>query len=299
MALTPASATPTSSAAHLVGATGPTRTMAPARRSGLPILTATLAETRIGTAIACFYIAAIILLVGALAPTLKSVNLGAYLSSPVGQALIGSKVGAAALRTFTGYLSVEFYSVWFGLFFGGFLAFISGGIVARPVEDGTIELALARPFSRRRFYLERCGALLVVGLIMSVWALAAVWVDTSIFTGVQVDWHWLLLTQLAGGAFLAFTLGLGAVISAFSNVARTAGSVAIGVLVLGYLLNSLAGLSDRLTWMTYLSPFHYAQLSAILVQHQITWWHLVLLTGLGVAGVIAGLIVFERRDLAP
>jgi ABC-2 type transport system permease protein len=103
---------------------------------------------------------------------------------------------------------------------------------------------------------------------------------------------------VAGGAFLLLALGLGAVISACTSVARTAGSAAIGVLVLGYLLNSLATLSDRLTWMTYLSPFHYADLSAILVQHQITWWYLVLLSGLGVAGVIAGLIVFERRDLA-
>ena len=51
------------------------------------------------------------------------------------------------------------------------------------------------------------------------------------------------------------------------------------VLVLGYLLNSLATLSDRLTWMANLSPFHYAQLSTILVEHQITWWHLVLLSG--------------------
>jgi ABC-2 type transport system permease protein len=295
MTFSPISTTP---AGRMAGATIASRTMAPARRTGLPVLTATLAETRTGTAIACFYIAAIILLVGALAPSLKSVNLGAYLSSPVGQALIGSKVGAAALRTFTGYLSVEFYSVWFGLFFGGYLAFIAGGIVAKPLEDGTIELALARPFSRRRFYLERCGALAVVGVIMSVWALAVVWLDTRIFADATVDWHWLPLTQLAGSAFLVFALGLGAVISACSSVARTAGSAAIGVLVLGYLLNSLAGLSDRLTWMTYLSPFHYAQLSAILVQHQITWWHLALLTGLGVAGVIAGLIVFERRDLA-
>ena len=46
----------------------------------------------------------------------------------------------------------------------------------------------------------------------------------------------------------------------------------------------------------------YAEVHAVLndplVQHQITWWYLVLLSGLGVAGVIAGLIVFERRDLA-
>jgi hypothetical protein len=39
-------------------------------------------------------------------------------------------------------------------------------------------------------------------------------------------------------------------------------------------------------------------IAAIIVQHQITWWYLVLLGGLGVAVVIAGLIVFERRDLA-
>ena len=289
---------PSTTAAVPVRRGAATPATAPARRSGLPILSGTLAETRIGTAIACFYITAIILLVGALAPSLKAVNLGAYLSSAVGRALIGSQVGAAALRTFTGYLSVEFYSVWFGLFFGGYLAFIAAGIVARPIEDGTIELALARPFSRRRFYLERCGALLLVGLLMSVWALAAVWVDTRLFSGTNVDWSWLLRTQLAGGAFLVLALGLGALISAFSSVARTAGSMAIGVLVLGYLLNSLATLSDRLTWLSYLSPFHYAQLSAILVQHQITWWHLALLGGLGLAGVVAGLLIFERRDLA-
>jgi len=296
MARISAATTPALPAQRMAGA-GAARLMAPARRSGLPLLTATLAETRIGTAIACFYIAAIVLLVGALAPALKGLNLGAYLTSPVGRALTGSHVDAQALQTFTGYLSFEFYS-YFGLFFGGYLAFIAGGIIARPIEDGTIELALARPVNRRRFYLERCGALLLVGALMSVWAVAAVWVDTRIFGGAHVAWRWLLLTQLAGGAFLLFALGLGAVISARASVARTASSAAIGVLILGYLLNSLGTLSDRLTWLTYLSPFHYAQLSAILVQHQLTWWHLILLSGLGVAGLIAGLIIFDRRDLA-
>lgn len=273
------------------------RAEVPPRRSGLPALTATLAEARTGTAIACFYIVAIILLVGALAPTLKTINLGGYLTSSVGRALIGSHVTAGSLQTCTGYLSVEFYGVWFGLFFGGFLAFITGGIVARPVEDGTIDLALARPFSRRRFYLERCGAMLVVAIIMSVCALAAVWLDTRLFGAAHVAWTWLLLTQLAGGAFLLFSLGLGALISSFSSVARTAGSIAIGVLVLGYLLNSLATLSDRLSWLANLSPFNYAPLSTILVEHQFVWWRLAALSVAGVVGVVAGLVVFERRDL--
>lgn len=276
---------------------GVTGAISTARRGGLPVLTATLAEARVGTSIACFYIAAIILLVGALVPTLKSLNLGAYMSSGVVRALIGSHLNAAALRTFTGYLSVEFYA-WFGLFFGGFLAFISGGIVARPIEDGTIDLALARPFSRRRFYLERCGAMLGVGIIMSMWTLVAMWATSLIFAGAHFEWAWLLLTQLAGGAFFILALGLGAVMSAGSSAARTAGSAAIGVLVLGYLLNSIATLSDRISWLADLSPFHYADLGAILVGHQIIWWHLLLLTGVGVAGVLAGLIIFQRRDLA-
>jgi ABC-2 type transport system permease protein len=279
------------------GGTDVAPALAPPRRSGLPILTATLAEVRIGTAIACFYIAFVVLLVGAIMPSLKSLNLGSLISSSAGQALYGANVSAAALQTFTGYLSIEFYSVWFGLFFGGYLAFISGGIVARPIEDGTIELALARPFSRRRFYLERCGAMALVALIMSLWSLAAVWFTSLIFADAKVDWPWMLLAQLAGGAFLLLALGVGAVISACSSAARTAGSAAIGVLVLGYLLNSLSSLTDALSWLGYFSPFHYAPLSTILVQHEITWWHLVLLAGIGVLGVVAGLIVFERRDL--
>jgi ABC-type transport system involved in multi-copper enzyme maturation permease subunit len=128
--------------------------------------------------------------------------------------------------------------------------------VARPIDDGTIELALARPFSRRRFYLERCGAMLLAGAIMSRWSLTEMWVFSRIFADATVDWRWLLLIQLAGGAFFMMTLGLGAVISAWSSVARTVGSAALGVLVLGHLLNSLAALSDRLTWMASFSPFH-------------------------------------------
>ncbi|HVC79858.1 MAG TPA: ABC transporter permease subunit [Chloroflexota bacterium] len=292
MALNPASMVPASPVGRRTSIAS-----APARRGGLPLLTATLAETRAGTAIACFYIAAVVLLVGALIPSLRSLDLSALISSSAGKALYGANISARSLRTFTGYLSIEFYSVWFGLFFGGYLAFISGGIVARPIEDGTIELMLARPFSRRRFYLERCGAMLLVGVIMSLWSLVAVWVTSRLFAGAVVDWPWLLLTQLAGGAFFVMTLGLGAVISAGSSVARGAGSAAIGVLILGYMLNSLASLSDRVSWLAYLSPFHYAPLSTILIQHQITWWHPVLLAGLGLAGLIAGLIIFERRDL--
>lgn len=297
MAISPASTAPSSPVPRRAEPSTLAPQTVPARRVGLPLLTATLAEARIGTAVACFYIAAVVLLVGALMPSLKSLNLGAIVSSSAGHALYGTGISPSSLKTFPGYLSIEFYGVWFGLFFGGFLAFIAGGIVARPIEDGTIELALARPFSRRRFYLERCGAILLVGVIMSLWSLAVVWVTSRIFAGATVDWPWLLLTQLAGGAFFMLAWGLGAVVGAWSSTARTAGSAALGILVLGYLLNSLAALSDRLTWAAYLSPFHYAPLSTILIQHQITWWHPVLLASLGLLGAIAGLIVFERRDL--
>ena len=147
--------------------------LAPARRTGLPVLTGTLAETRIGAAVACIYITGVVLLVAGLLPGLKQINFASLVTSSAGQALYGSGITSQSLTSFTGFLSIEFYSGWFGLFFGGFLAFLSGGIVARPIEDGTIELDLARPFSRRRFYLERSSAMLLVGLIMSLWSLVA------------------------------------------------------------------------------------------------------------------------------
>jgi len=270
--------------------------MSPGPR-GWPILRATLRQNRIATGLACFYIILIVFVVGLMFPVLRDVNFLALLSTPVGAALVGG-ASVQSDNLFATFLSIEFYGVWYCLMFGGFLAYIAGGAIARSIEDGSIDFILTRSFSRSRFYMEQWAAVLLIALIMSLWSLLSVYLATVLFEGAQLEWKWVLLTQLVLGAFFVFVAGLGLLISSFVNASRAAGGIVISVLVLAYLMQTLGSLTDRFHWMEQLSPLYYAPSARVLVNHELVWWHPVVLIGLGLVLMLAGLVVFNRRDIA-
>lgn len=273
-------------------------TTAPARRrrGAFPILTATLRESQTLIGAACFYIVAIGLLVGLIFPAMTAIDLRSY----VGNSAVGSLLGMRSLpeSTFATYLAVELYSSFFLLLFGGVLAYGAGASIARNVEDGTIDLALARPVSRTRLYLEKWAALLIgMAAILGV-SLLTGWVDTLIFSGATLNWRWFLLGHLELVSLLLFVVGVGLLISAAASSGRTAGGAAAAVVVVGYLAQTFGTASDRLSFLKYLGPYFYAPAGQVMVEQRWagTWQFLVPLT-VGVLAGLVGLVVFLRRDI--
>ena len=266
------------------------------RRGAFPILTATLRESQALIGAACFYIVAIGLLVGLIFPAMTAIDLRSY----VGNSAVGSLLGIRSLpeSTFATYLAVELYSSFFLLLFGGVLAYAAGASIARNVEDGTIDLALARPVSRTRLYLEKWAALLVgVAAILGV-SLLTGWVDTLIFSGATLNWRWFLLGHLELVSLLLFVLGVGLLISAWSSGGRAAGGAAAAVVVVGYLAQTFGTASDRLAFLKYLGPYFYAPAGQVMVEQRWagTWQFLVPVT-VGVLAALVGLVVFRSRDI--
>jgi hypothetical protein len=81
------------------------------------------------------------------------------------------------------------------------------------------------------------------------------------------------------------------------NASRASGGAAIGVLALFYLMNTLGSLSDNLSWMAKIQPLYYTQSAQALAAHDITGWYPLVLIAGGLACGIAGLAIFNRRDL--
>jgi len=273
-------------------------TAAPARRrrGAFPILTATLRESQTLIGAACFYIVAIGLLVGLIFPAMTAIDLRSY----VGNSAVGSLLGMRSLpeSTFATYLAVELYSSIFLLLFGGVLAYAAGASIARNVEDGTIDLALARPVSRTRLYLEKWAALLIgMAAILGV-SLATGWVDTLIFPGATLNWRWFLLGHLELVSLLLFVVGVGLLFSAAASAGRTAGGAATAVVVVGYLAQTFGTASDRLSFLKYLGPYFYAPAGQVMVEQR--WagtWQFLIPLSVGVLAGLVGLVVFLRRDI--
>jgi ABC-2 type transport system permease protein len=285
-------------ASTVPASTADMRATAPRRRiRRLPVLAATLHESRSLLSAACGYIVLIGLFVGLLLPAFQTLNIQAYLTGSLG-ALIGGATLNPKTPLFAAYLALELYGSFFMLLFGGVLAYTAGASIARNIEDGTIDLILARPISRTRLYLEKWAALLVGIALIVATSLLTAWLCTVLFRNAALDWQWFLLANVNVAVMLFLVAGMGLFVSALMSAGRAAGGIATLVVVFWYLCQTFGTAGDRLGFLKYLGPYYYAPSSQVITAEQ--WsdpWKLLVLVAAGLMLDIAGLICFQRRDL--
>lgn len=269
---------------------------APKKRArGLIITWRALANDKTILAAGVFYAVFVAVVVGILYPSIQGVNFNAYLTSAAAAALLGAKLTNA--NSFQALMALEMYSSLYALIWGGIVAYIAGASLPATLENGTLDLALARPISRTRYYLEMWLSAVLGALILSVATAGAVAVSSLFVKNANMDWTWLIIAQLIEFAFMFLASGIGVLFSSFMNASRSAGGAAIGILALFYLMNTLGSLSDKLSWMLKIEPLYYTQSIQALAEHSITGWYPLVLVAGGLLCGIAGLLIFNRRDL--
>jgi ABC-2 type transport system permease protein len=261
----------------------------------LSVTTRTLANSSTPLGIACFYGLLILLILAPIYPVMAQANFQSLVNSGFFSAILGGHL--SKLFNFSALLALEVFSSIYGLLFGGFVAWMGGAALPVAIEDGTLDLALSRPITRTRYYLESWLAVLIGAVLITLVLALGVWIDTFIVKNSGVEWQWMWLTLLVQWTFLFFAAGLGMLCGALLNASRTAGGVALGIIVLGYLINTFGGLSSQLQWLLKLSPFYYAPAIDPLINHHLTWWYPLILVAAGLICGTVGLVVFNRRDL--
>lgn len=195
-----------------------------------------------------------------------------------------------------GYLGSELFAFMVPLLL--LVASIGAGAraLAGEEEQGTLELLLANPVSRRRLVLEKLAALVAeIGLLALVLWLA-------LLIGAHAAGM-----HVTGAHLAAATLSAGLLAVAFGTIALSAGAclgrrgIAIGVAaggaVAASLVNSLATLVHFLEPVRAASPFYHYVASDPL-RSGLGAGHVAFLVALTVVAAAAGLAGFERRDIA-
>lgn len=204
-------------------------------------------------------------------------------------------LGYDAIGTPTGYLE----STVFGLL-GPVLLLVFGigfgaRVLAGEEEQGTLELEVALPVSRRRVALERFLALEIqLALLTGVLGLVVAGVVVAVDMAVALD------------GVLAAVLGLFLLTSAIGTVALAAGAVTgrrgialavgAGLAVVAFMADALAPLLENGDWLAGVSPFGWYLGGDPLVEGLDLGGNALLLALTGVA-LLIGVARFERRDL--
>ena len=188
----------------------------------------------------------------------------------------------------------------------GFLAFIGTilglavalqvawrlGVTRAEEESGRLEAILARPVTRLRWLGGHALLSLVGGTLLILVGGAAMWAGAAAAGAAEITWWDAMRSTLNLLPIVALTAGLA--IAAFGLAPRLTVALPVAVTVVGFVLSMLGPALDWPQWALNLSPFSHL---ALVPAEPWAATSGMVMTGIGAALAVAGLVTFHRRDL--
>jgi ABC-2 type transport system permease protein len=209
-----------------------------------------------------------------------------------------AKFGGGDIFSLPGSLALSFIHPIAIILISVFSVGFSAGAIAGERQRGTLEVALARPISRRALYLTLLAA--ACGFVaVAVAALLVGGITGSVFAGVsgELAIRYLPLLWLNGVLLFCSFVAVGLAASASFDRLPPAMGMTIGFVVIMYFCHVLGTLWPDAEFLQPYSLFHYLEPKAILVGAGSLLDQAVLAAVIVVATAWA-LVVFPRRDLA-
>jgi ABC-type transport system involved in multi-copper enzyme maturation permease subunit len=174
----------------------------------------------------------------------------------------------------------------------------SAAAIAGERQRGTLEVALARPVSRRVFYLNLLAASFAF-IAFLIAALLAGGISGAAFAGVVDELAFRNLPFLWLNSVLLFGSIAAIALAASVSCDRLTPAVGttLGIVIVMYVLEVLGSLWPAAEWLQPYSLFHYLNAKAILTGSAAPVDMVVLLFVILIA-LLWALVVFPRRDLA-
>lgn len=205
--------------------------------------------------------------------------------------------GAFSMSSPEGFLQSQLIATTLPILLVVFGIAIGARAIGGSEEDGSLELLLANPVTRRRVLLERYGTVVLLHVVLlgtSAVATLVCGVAVGATDGIPLAW-------LAAAFVAVLLLGLLHATIAFAVGAATgrrgrAIAVAAAVAVAGYLVEGLAQAAEPLEPVQAVSPFHWL-LERNMLGEGIAWQSISLPLVVTVALLVVSVPLFERRDL--
>jgi ABC-2 type transport system permease protein len=192
-----------------------------------------------------------------------------------------------------GFLSAEFVS-WVPIVTLIFAIMAGTSALAGEEANGTLDLLLSQPISRRRLASEKMAGILVAtaaitGIACFGWVASVPFVDIDIalFDLFVATLNLVPITLMF--AFLAMFLG------AALPDRRSTTALVTALAVATYFVNYLAQIVDALKPVAWTSPFHYYDIDVLVAG--LDWWRTLTLLSLALVFALGTLTSFERRDI--
>lgn len=162
--------------------------------------------------------------------------------------------------------------------------------------QGTMDLLLSQPVTRRRLALEKAFSLSVAIVIVAALSIPGFFVVMPFVDEFSLPYRRVVTATITlvpvSLLFLWFAMWL----SAITPTRGGAATIATAVAVVTYFLQLVGASSENLHWMQDMSPFYWSDASPALVG-DFSWVRLIGVTAVGLVFLGLAVAAFERRDI--
>lgn len=195
------------------------------------------------------------------------------------------------------FLAMESFSIMWPLLTIILLTSLAGNFLAGEVEKGTAEIILAKPISRTKIYFTRYLSGIIIFLIFTIVSVFAV---VPLCALHNVDYQ---LSNFSKMAVIGFLFGwavysIAFMLSAIFSERSKPYMFVSGLLLMMYVYNIIANLNDKFVNLKYLSFFYYYNQNQALIHNNINNQSIIAFVSVAVICTVAGLIFFNKKDIA-
>jgi ABC-2 type transport system permease protein len=203
--------------------------------------------------------------------------------------------GLESMTSLEGLLAGEFYTLFWSVFFGIYLAYTAAGSIRGDIDADRMDVLLANPVSRTTVLVETFLSLLVPILVASVITPAAIYIAT-LFIDPSIAVAELVMVHVLSIPYLLCCGAIGLAFSVFLDSRDTAQNAAIGVLFALYLLQSFIPVTE-FGWLANIAPMTYFDANEILLDGTYDFASAAILLAATVALVALSQFRFTRMDI--
>jgi ABC-2 type transport system permease protein len=179
-----------------------------------------------------------------------------------------------------------------------FAVCVSTGLLAGHVQSGTMELILSRSVMKNQVYLCACILTLVgmLALVMVMFAGTVVGINICDFKQEISLWPF-FRASIFGGLLSGAAAGVSLLAAATFHSRGNAVGLAMAFFIVHYFIDLIAGWWPPAKFLGPISLFHYVSPSKILFDSAWPIRDMCVLSSVLIVAVVAGGIIWNRRDL--
>jgi len=206
-------------------------------------------------------------------------------------------IESLGFSTIEQFLAIEHFSIIWPIMAIIMLLAIAGSGLAGEVELGTVELLLSRPVSRLKVFTARYLVGLFSLFVFTVISVFAI-IPLSAIYGIDYNpGNFVLVAAISflfGWAVFSIAILFSAIFSERSRVYMISG----GIVLVMYVFNIVASLSENLEWLKFMSFFYYYDYNSALIRGTLNNTNVLLFVIVAFVFTFAAAWRFGRRDIA-